>query len=168
MRDLYVGIDNGTRIIGMAAVDERRNVVWTRLIRVSGKIDSRLKKIWKEATDSLCGLDGRFYVGIEGPFFGRNTRNNRTPILLGYSWGIMYACALSAGASGVYEIAPSTAKLALTGAGNATKEQMCECAGYDSQDVSDAVGVALAVYDKLRGDRKHKNRVPKKGEKASP
>lgn len=85
-------------------------------------------------------------AAIEGGFFAKNAR---TAMILGEVRGVVIAACAEAGLS-VYEYSPRHAKMALTGYGGASKEQMermiVSVLGLKEQPPSDAAdALALAI-----------------------
>ncbi|MCM8537444.1 MAG: crossover junction endodeoxyribonuclease RuvC [Lentisphaeraceae bacterium] len=101
-------------------------------------------------------------VCIEGVFFHRNAQ---TAMILGMARG----AALSAVAKfdlPVYEYSPKTAKLAVTGTGNASKEQvsymMSQILKVDNSEINDDATDALALAYCHYHHLKNKIKFPKK------
>lgn len=153
----FCGIDTGTRVVGYAIVDGehvfrsdavslRRNTKlrgWESLLE---RYENLLE--WSRSVFAGSRFD---LVGVEWPWVGKNAQ---TAIKLGVAFGIVMASAMTHGLS-VVRIEPAEAKMALTGSGNASKEEMVMFAKTITtlrskypEDESDAIGVALAAQAK--------------------
>ncbi len=95
-------------------------------------------------------------VAIEAPFFGKNVQSM---LKLGRAQGVAIAAAMMGGLQAV-EYAPRKVKQAITGKGNATKEQVWQMLQHTLKfeedprfmDATDAVAVALCHH--------YQNRIP--------
>ena len=120
-----MGIDPGTIVTGYGIItveEGKMNLNIAGTIQL-GKQDAdhavRLKKIF----DRVLGLIEEYQPGemaIEAPFFGKNVQSM---LKLGRAQGVAMAAALYKNLP-VYEYAPRKIKLAVTGRGNASKEQV--------------------------------------------
>lgn len=153
---IIIGIDPGTNLLGYSIIRaQRRNV---QLIAM-GVIDLR------RCTDVYAKL-GRIYervkgiidsfqpdeLAIEAPFFGKNVQSM---LKLGRAQGVAIAAAISRNIP-IYEYAPMKIKMAITGNGQASKEQVAAIlsriftirpeAMPPYLDASDALGVAYCHY----------------------
>ncbi len=95
-------------------------------------------------------------VSIEGIFFCKNVR---TAMILGQARGVVLAAAARAGVP-VYEYAPRDVKLALSGFGAASKDQVgrmitsaLRLAKVPPPDASDALAIALCHLQRVSGIR---------------
>lgn len=95
-------------------------------------------------------------VAIEGAFFAKNAR---TAMILGQARGVVLAAAARAGVP-VYEYAPRDVKLALSGFGSATKEQVAKMITtvlrlkqVPQEDAADALAIALCHLHRMSGVR---------------
>jgi len=145
-----IGIDPGTRIMGWCVLDgdiRAQNFIAGGIGKVgSKKPEKGLLKIY----DTVSGLIEEYspdILAIESPFFGLNTR---TLIRLGEARGTILLAAAHAELS-IESITPAQAKMALTGNGAATKEQVAYMVKHllklDKQlplDTTDAAAVAIA------------------------
>ena len=130
----------------------------------------RLLKIY-EGVSALIRRYKPSVLAIESPFYGKNVQSM---LKLGRGQGSAIIAAKNAGI-GVAEYSPSTIKKAITGRGNASKEQVKlflqkelsipDSAFMDALDATDAVAVALchhlspAVSLTTEGGRKPKASV---------
>ncbi len=146
-----LGVDPGTRIIGYGVIDalgNRIEAVACGTIRPSNKadIDERLKEIH-------CGIrevirkTGPDMVAVEEVFHGPNTLSL---IKMSEARGVILLAAALEGLP-VRGYAPAMIKKAVTGRGNAAKEQVKEMVDvilgealqFETSDVSDAMAVAI-------------------------
>ena len=108
-------------------------------------------------------------VAIEAPFFGKNVQSM---LKLGRAQGVAIAASMMHGLKAV-EYAPRKVKQAITGKGNATKEQVFKMLQYTLNieedprfmDATDAVAVALCYHYQTKiaalGDGSTTKRVSK-------
>lgn len=148
---IIFGIDPGTAITGFGVISVHGNtfkwidsgVIHTK---PSLSLDERLEMIY----DGLLALMHRHtpdLVCIEEAFFGKNVR---TTLVLGHSRGVAMLAARKTGAV-IAEYAPREIKKALTGNGNAAKEQVAYMVNmllappkqHERTDAYDALAVAV-------------------------
>lgn len=124
-KEKYIlGIDPGTiftgygiiKIIGKSPVLETLGYI--ELSKIKNPYD-RLKKIY-ERTVQLIDAYPISEFAIEAPFFGKNVQSM---LKLGRAQGVAIAAALSKNLE-IFEYSPRKIKLAVTGNGNASKEQV--------------------------------------------
>jgi len=135
-------VGDGLRVLALETV--RNPTSWPHT-RCLGRI--------LEAIQRLIGAQGPSEAAIESPFVGRSYR---TALVLGEARGVVLAaCAVQA--LPVYEYAPREVKLALTGRGSATKEQVQRmlrawigAAPTMREDEADAIAVALCHAHRAR------------------
>lgn len=121
---IILGIDPGTTIMGYGLINAIGKDV--KLIAL-GVIDLRkysdhyikLKYIFERIT-SLIDQYHPDELAIEAPFFGKNVQSM---LKLGRAQGVAIAAALSRSMP-IFEYAPRKIKMAITGQGNASKEQV--------------------------------------------
>jgi crossover junction endodeoxyribonuclease RuvC len=146
-----LGIDPGSRVTGYAVVEANPGSGAPRYVECGvvqprpGVFASRLQEILEGLREVISELRPA-QVAVEGIFTHRNARS---ALLLGHA----RAMALVAAAESelpVYEYAPATVKLAVTGRGRASKEQvqlmvrvLCGLATMPPPDASDALAIAL-------------------------
>lgn len=119
-----LGIDPGTNVMGYGVLQVSGNKA---SLQVMGVIDMR------KSTDPYLRLGHIFErvqgiidayqpdeMAVEAPFFGKNVQSM---LKLGRSQGVAIAAAVQRGLS-VHEYAPMKIKMALTGQGQASKEQV--------------------------------------------
>lgn len=123
---IILGIDPGTTIMGFGLikiVDKKPELITIDELMLS-KYDShylRLKKIF-EKTIQLIDQYHPDEIAIESPFFGKNVQSM---LKLGRAQGVAMAAGLSREVP-IIEYAPKKIKMAITGNGNASKEQVAK------------------------------------------
>ena len=143
-----LGIDPGSRITGFGVLDfdgSQSRYVASGCIRVEGEIPQRLQKIYESLT-TLIDEHQPQELAIEQVFMHRNAAS---ALKLGHARG---AALVAAGnrALSVYEYTATQIKLAITGRGRGTKEQvqhmikvLLSLPVVPQQDASDALAAAL-------------------------
>ncbi len=124
MSRIILGIDPGTTITGYGIIDAigKNPVLLAMGIIDLSKLDNHYEKLHKIFERTLF-LTENFKVtelAIEAPFYGKNVQSM---LKLGRAQGAAIAAALHKGLP-VYEYAPRKIKMAITGQGNAAKEQV--------------------------------------------
>ena len=151
---IILGIDPGTRILGFGVIHvlgRKANYVDMGVVNLK-KIDDHfitLKSIHKE----VKGIIDKYHpdeLAIEAPFYGKNPQ---VMLKLGRAQGAAIAAALEREMP-IFEYAPRSIKLAVTGKGAASKEQVAMMAqrlldidipqGY--LDATDALAIALCHH----------------------
>ena len=151
---IIMGIDPGTRVMGYAFLEVRQKK--TRLLEMGALTFSsknpmalRLKEIFEDVTT----LVERFkpdVLAIEEPFYGKNVQSM---LKLGRAQGIAMAVALHREIP-VFEYTPRKVKQAVTGNGNASKEQLAAMLSRlldvpstpSFLDATDALGITLCHH----------------------
>lgn len=149
-----VGIDPGLRRTGYACVQVPARGLEPRLVeagvlrlRTTGPLADRLLQLHLELGEVLQEM-APDRVAVEGVF--AHARFVRTALIMGHARGVVLLAAAERELQ-VDELAPAEVKRAVTGRGQATKEQvrravMAQC-GLRSvrgpSDVSDAIAIAL-------------------------
>jgi crossover junction endodeoxyribonuclease RuvC len=146
-----LGIDPGTASVGMAIVEgtpARPTVRWCTTLRTPAgmAIGARLQRIYAGVREAL-DTNGAGAVALERLMWGRNTNS---AMEVSRASGVIVLAAADAGLN-VEEYAPLEVKMAVTGVGNASKEQvrrgLAQILGADAvpkePDAADAVAVAL-------------------------
>ena len=153
---VIMGIDPGTNIMGYAFIGVNGNRA--RLIAM-GVIDLRkCKDMYMklgEIFNRVQGLINSFLpdeLAIEAPFFGKNVQSM---LKLGRAQGVAIAAAISREAP-IHEYAPMKIKMAITGNGSASKEQVAEMLRRmlnisaeempQFMDATDALGAAFCHF----------------------
>jgi crossover junction endodeoxyribonuclease RuvC len=148
---IIMGIDPGTNILGFGVIlvdGKRTHYIDMGVLDLRKEKDhfSKLKRINYEVgllIDRYKPND----LAVEAPFYGKNPQ---VMLKLGRAQGAAIAAALSRDIP-VFEYAPRKAKMAITGRGDASKEQVAlilqKTLGVEFQssflDASDAVAIAM-------------------------
>lgn len=157
---VILGIDPGTRFMGFALIRREKNTI--KIIEMGtlilSKIEDpyeRLSRIHEKIT-SLAQLHNPDAFAIEAPFYGKNVQSM---LKLGRAQGAALAAALQAGLK-AQEYSPRKVKKAVTGNGNASKEQVSEMVGHivknkpkmerKNLDATDALAVAICHHLQLQ------------------
>ena len=153
---IILGIDPGTLVMGYAiiivGVDNKVRMLQMDVLKLSGKKNSfqRLELIYKKVDELIRQFKPDLFA-IEAPFFGKNVQSM---LKLGRAQGVAIAAAISAGLD-VNEYSPRKIKQAVTGNGNADKEQVWKMLQHmleirDTRltvfDASDALAVAVCHH----------------------
>ncbi|MBP3251405.1 MAG: crossover junction endodeoxyribonuclease RuvC [Prevotella sp.] len=124
MEKIILGIDPGTNIMGygvLRVADKKAEMVTMGIIdlRKFGDAYLKLGHIFERVT----GIIDAYLpdeLAIEAPFFGKNVQSM---LKLGRAQGVAIAAAIHHGVP-IHEYAPMKIKMALTGNGSASKEQV--------------------------------------------
>jgi crossover junction endodeoxyribonuclease RuvC len=121
---VILGIDPGTAVMGYGLVKETGNqleLISLGVIKM-GNLDDHILKLQRifEKTVALIDNYKPDCLAIEAPFYGKNIQ---VMLKLGRAQGVCMAAALSRDVV-ITEYAPRKIKQAITGNGNATKEQV--------------------------------------------
>lgn len=153
---LILGIDPGTNVMGYGLLHVYGNKaklgnmgVWDMRRMVDPYL--RLGYIFEQVTEIICKyLPDE--MAIEAPFYGKNVQSM---LKLGRSQGVAIAAAIHHNLP-IYEYAPLKIKMAITGQGQASKEQVADMLKRllkitDDQmphfmDATDALGVAYCHF----------------------
>lgn len=120
-----LGIDPGTNILGYGIVIKHSNAkieVVTLGVLTLSKYNNHYTKLQKifERVDSLIKQFEIEEIAIEAPFFGKNVQSM---LKLGRAQGVAMAAGLKNNLK-IFEYSPRKIKMAVTGNGNASKEQV--------------------------------------------
>jgi len=176
---IILGIDPGTVVMGYGLIAVSGNeirVLEVDALRLPVKEDNyvRLQLIHEKVTDLVRQYRPQTFA-IEAPFFGKNVQSM---LKLGRAQGVAIAAAMSSGIP-VTEYSPKRVKQAITGNGNADKEQvwsmlqrLVQIEGTPkSYDATDALAVAICHFfsDGLPQAQKSTGRArnPRKAKAAS-
>jgi len=123
---IILGIDPGTTIMGFGiikVINKKMEFVLMNELLLSKYDDHylRLKKIF-ERTIQLIDTYHPDEIAIEAPFFGKNVQSM---LKLGRAQGVAMAAGLSRQIT-ITEYAPKKIKMAITGNGTASKEQVAK------------------------------------------
>ena len=156
MEKVILGIDPGTNIMGYGVLkvkDQKAEMVTMGVIdlRKFGDAYLKLGHIFERVT----GIIDAYLpdeMAIEAPFFGKNVQSM---LKLGRAQGTAIAAAIHHGVP-IHEYAPLKIKMAITGNGAASKEQVAgmlqrllkfdEDARVKFMDATDALGAAYCHY----------------------
>lgn len=124
--NIILGIDPGTNLMGYGLIDvsgKKPRLLAMGVIRLS-KFENhyqRLQHIYRRVTGIVAEFKPA-HVAIEAPFFGKNVQSM---LKLGRAQGVAIAAAL-AFETDIFEYEPRKIKMAITGNGSASKEQVRE------------------------------------------
>lgn len=149
-----LGIDPGTNILGYGIISISGNnpqFVYAGIIDMH-KLKYHDEKLNKIYTDIIKILD-KFHpseIAIEAPFYGKNVQSM---LKLGKVQGIIMGAAISRSIP-FYEYSPRKVKMAVTGSGGASKEQVARLLANFLKlkdipkplDASDAIAIALCHH----------------------
>lgn len=151
---VILGIDPGTRILGFGVIHITGKTVQYKgmgVINLKSEKDHfvTLQKIMQQ----VSGLIEQYHpdeLAIEAPFYGKNPQ---VMLKLGRAQGAAIAAALAKNIP-IFEYAPRSIKLAVTGKGAASKEQVAMMAQrllhidfpQKYLDATDALAIALCHY----------------------
>lgn len=151
---IILGIDPGTVVMGIAVISCSGNqisLLHLDNLRMSWTQDvfERLQLIFQRVDEVIKNFKP-VHFAIEAPFYGKNVQSM---LKLGRAQGVALACALQHGLP-VAEYSPKKVKQAITGNGNADKEQVWgmlqKMIGLTEKpkgfDASDALAVAVCHY----------------------
>ncbi len=160
MEKIILGIDPGTNVMGYGLLhvrDNKADMIAMGVIELS-KYEShylRLGKIFERITQIIDSYHPD-EVAIEAPFFGKNVQSM---LKLGRAQGVAIAAAIERDIP-IAEYEPRKVKVAITGNGAASKEQvagmlmrMLKIPADDmnvQMDATDALGVAYCHYLQIR------------------
>jgi len=121
---IILGIDPGTNIMGYGLIHQKGNrirMMTMGILKLSQYANHalKLKKIF-ERTLALVEEYHPDELAIEAPFYGKNVQSM---LKLGRAQGVAMAAALYKGLP-IFEYSPKKIKQAITGNGNASKEQV--------------------------------------------
>ena len=167
-----MGIDPGTNLLGFGVIrvsGKKASYVDMGVVDMRKEKDhfAKLEKLAVEM-ERILNIYSPDELSVESPFYGKNPQ---VMLKLGRAQGAAIAAALRRGIP-VTEYAPRKAKIAITGAGAASKEQVCTMiqkmldVRLEPQhlDATDALALALCHYFhetspllavKASGDWKH-------------
>jgi crossover junction endodeoxyribonuclease RuvC len=122
--NIILGIDPGTQILGYALLQTngvQHRVLMMDVLKLTQHKDiyERLEKIHTKVTELIKLYQPQTFA-IEAPFFGKNVQSM---LKLGRAQGVAIAAAMQVGLN-VTEYSPKKVKQAITGNGNAEKEQV--------------------------------------------
>jgi len=163
-----LGVDPGTNVLGYAVIQisEKKQIhlVEMGVVKMAHLETSqlKLKHIFKRIQE-IIREHRPHEMAVEAPFFGKNVQSM---LKLGRAQGVAIAAAMTNNVD-VTEYAPKKIKLAVTGNGNASKEQVAamlaniikEPIDRKFLDATDALGTAVCHYyqsgNPLSGQKKY-------------
>lgn len=153
-----MGIDPGTTIMGYAVIrtkGAKAELVVMGVIELHKYKDhyEKLGKIFERITAIVKEYQPQ-EVALEAPFFGKNVQSM---LKLGRAQGVAMAAGLALGLP-IYEYAPRKVKIAITGSGSASKEQVAALLKHELKlddtphllDATDALGAAVCHFHQTR------------------
>ena len=157
-----LGIDPGTNLLGFGAIEvigEKIKLLELGTIRIETKLDhlDKLQIIYRKVNELICRTHPD-EMAIESPFFGKNVQ---AMLKLGRAQGVAISAGLNNGLK-VAEYSPRKIKKAITGNGNASKEQVAAMLIHfvkmplqtKQLDASDAL--AAAICHSIQGSQHSK------------
>ena len=152
-----IGVDPGTNVLGFAVVEAepRKYTISQMGVIKLGKFpdhQTKLKEIFLQLQE-LIEVHLPTQMSIEAPFYGKNAQSM---LKLGRAQGVAMTAAITMGLS-IHEYAPKRIKQAITGNGNASKEQVAAMLqnitkykiDMKNLDATDALGAAVCHYQTL-------------------
>lgn len=161
-----LGIDPGTSILGFGIIeikDKKPVVIDLNVINLKSQ-DShqdKLREIFLSVQE-LIELHHPQYLAIESPFFGKNAQSMHK---LGRAQGVAIAAAIVMGLE-IHEFSPKKIKKAVTGNGNASKEQVAKMLesvlnfklDIKYYDATDALAAALCLFYQNKENTRNSSR----------
>lgn len=162
---IILGVDPGTRMMGYGLIrvkGKELSIIRYGVINLSKYANQALKL--KKISERMSELIEEYMpdeMALEAPFYGKNIQ---VALKLGRAQGVAMAAALMKEIP-IAEYAPRKIKQAVTGNGNASKEQVAAMlktlVHFDEEviqlDATDALGVAVCHY--FQGDALASNKV---------
>jgi crossover junction endodeoxyribonuclease RuvC len=154
---IILGIDPGTNVLGFGLISvqgKKMELMEMGILRMEKITDTyeKLNRIY-EKVSFLSEAYKATELAIEAPFFGKNVQSM---LKLGRAQGVAIAAGLSHGLN-ITEYSPREIKQAITGNGNASKEQVAgmlftllkfnESSKF--LDATDALGVAVCHFFRM-------------------
>jgi len=154
-----LGVDPGTTVLGYSIIEvhgDQIKLLDLGIIKLDRKSDhqTRLKEIFLQLQEVIETYLPEV-MAIEAPFFGKNVQSM---LKLGRAQGVAMAAAMTMGLE-IAEYSPKRIKKAVTGNGNAAKEQVAAMlthlihkeVRHASLDATDALATAYCHYLKISG-----------------
>jgi crossover junction endodeoxyribonuclease RuvC len=151
---IILGIDPGTLVMGYSVVEASKNIFTIKtldVLKLSSKKDhyQRLQMVHQKITELVDQYSPNEFA-IEAPFFGKNVQSM---LKLGRAQGVAIAAAMTKNIP-VTEYSPRKIKQAITGNGNADKEQVWKMLQRITAlpdkpkyfDATDALAVAICHF----------------------
>jgi len=152
-----IGVDPGSRACGYGVLESANGKIkhltsGTIIPPQKGSLPERLRAIYKEIVD-IIETHSPDCMSIEEVFFAKNAKS---ALKLGQARGVALLAAANSGMD-IYEYAPTSIKLALTGNGRAKKPEVQKMVSYIigviegmSNDSSDALAIAICHINSTR------------------
>lgn len=167
---VILGVDPGTNVMGYGAIQETKDgLVLLGLGSVHfRRSEDSIQKLQRIQQSMLELIDSYLpdVIAIEAPFYGKNIQSM---LKLGRAQGVAMASGMMRDIP-VFEYAPTSVKLAITGSGKSSKEQvgamalrMVKKVPRDAQlDATDAlaIGICHTLRQHLPGETKKKGKKP--------
>ena len=151
---IILGIDPGTLVMGYSVIEACKNIFTIKtldVLKLSSKKDhyQRLQLVHQKITELVDQYSPNEFA-IEAPFFGKNVQSM---LKLGRAQGVAIAAAMTKSIP-VTEYSPRKIKQAITGNGNADKEQVWKMLQRITAlpdkpkyyDATDALAVAICHF----------------------
>ncbi|MGZ3847067.1 MAG: crossover junction endodeoxyribonuclease RuvC [Flavisolibacter sp.] len=151
---IILGIDPGTLVMGYSVVEASKNIFTIKtldVLKLSSKKDhyQRLQLVHQKITELADEFKPNEFA-IEAPFFGKNVQSM---LKLGRAQGVAIAAAMTRNIP-VTEYSPRKIKQAITGNGNADKDQVWKMLQRITSlpdkpkyyDATDALAVAICHF----------------------
>lgn len=158
MFERVLGVDPGVAATGLAVLERSQDntrVIWAETIRTSSAAAEaeRLLALYRAIASALAAHSPES-VAVERLLWGRNVGS---AMIVARASGVTLLAAAESGVS-VFEYAPLEVKMAVTGAGNAPKDQVRHALERfhrigdlpHQSDAADAVAVALCHLNSAR------------------
>lgn len=149
-----LGVDPGTQFLGYALIDPSASGIQvltmdTIRLKDAGDHQDKLREIFLQLQD-IIEIYRPGQMAIEAPFFGKNIQ---AMLKLGRAQGVAIAAAITMGLK-IYEYSPKKIKQAVTGNGNAAKEQVAAMLAHiikqpivsKDLDTTDALACAICHH----------------------
>lgn len=163
---IILGIDPGTAVMGFGIISIQKSqiklvAIHELILKKEANHEIKLKKIF-ERTLSLIDEYHPDEVALEAPFYGKNVQSM---LKLGRAQGVAMAASLYRDIP-ITEYSPKKVKMAITGNGNASKEQVAgmlqnllKLKEFPTKylDASDGLAVAVCHSFNLGSPEKEKN-----------
>jgi crossover junction endodeoxyribonuclease RuvC len=161
---IILGIDPGTNLLGFGAIDvegDRIKLIELGAIRIETKLThlDKLQIIYRKVSEMICRIQPD-ELAIESPFFGKNVQSM---LKLGRAQGVAISAGLNNGLK-VVEYSPKKIKKAITGNGNASKEQVAAMLTHfvkkpvDTRQLDATDALATAICHSIQGTKNSKER----------
>lgn len=152
--EIILGLDPGTVVFGYGVIErtgQKIKLIAMGVVQLAKHEDTLIRlKIISEKVSGLVEQYQPDATAIEAPFFGKNVQSM---LKLGRAQGVSIAASLVKGVD-VFEYSPKKIKMAITGNGNASKEQVAkmlqQLCKFDLQpkfyDATDALAAAVCHH----------------------